>query len=316
MAISETLRGDGGIMIRSITNNVGVGIRFSDQTSNYSQQGRFFYQHGDASTGFGSYNDQFQLEGTEALTGFRVVGDIIASRRLGVNINRIPNFTLEVNGDAMFQTGVTIDTDNDNSGAPLIFRGSSSYRNFRIGNQLVGNHLFTIQASTNNGGTSWNSTPAFSVNGSSNRVSINTTATSGTDPSNNQNRNYQLNIQGDVNFNGTLFQNNAEFVTSRWTEAPNGNDIYRPSRVGIGFSSAKNPDEALEVQGSIEVTETLKANGDRMWIDTYGVMKANRNTIAENITIPTNTNCGSFGPLEITNGTTITISNGAAWSII
>ena len=44
--------------------------------------------------------------------------------------------------------------------------------------------------------------------------------------------------------------------------------------------------------------------------------KANRNTISENITVPTNTNCGSFGPLEITNGTTITISNGAAWSII
>ena len=311
------VRGDGGIMIRSSTNNVGVGIRFSDhQSGSYAQQGRFFYQHGDGSPGFGSYNEQFQLEGTEAVLGFRVVGDIIASRRMGVNLTRIPNFTLEVNGDAMFQNGVTIDTDNDNSGAPLIFRGSSSYRNFRIGNQLVGNHLWTVQASTNNGGTSWNSTPAFSVNGSNNRVSINTTATSGTDPSNNQSRNYQLNIQGDVNFNGTLFQNNAEFVTSRWTEAPNGNDIYRPSRVGIGFSSAKNPDEALEVQGSIEVTEKLKANGDSQWIDTYGVMKANRNTIAENITIPTNTNCGSFGPLEITNGTTITISNGAAWSIL
>ena len=311
------VRGDGGIMIRTTTNNVGAQIRFSDhQSGSYGQQGRFFYQHGDASTGFGSYNEQFQIDGSEALLGFRVVGDIIASRRMGVNLTRVPNYTLEVNGDAMFQTGVTIDTDNDNSGAPLIFRGSSSYRNFRIGNQIVGNHLFTIQASTNNGGTSWNGTPALTIRGDNNRVAINTTNTSGVDPTNNQTRNYQLNIQGDVNFNGTLYQNNAEFVTSRWTEAPNGNDIYRPSRVGIGFSSAKNPDEALEVQGSIEVTESLKANGDAQWIDSYGVMKANRNTISENITVPTNTNCGSFGPLEITNGTTITISNGAAWSII
>ena len=45
-------------------------------------------------------------------------------------------------------------------------------------------------------------------------------------------------------------------------------------------------------------------------------MNEHRNTISENITVPTNTNCGSFGPLEITNGTTITISNGAAWSIL
>ena len=51
-----------------------------------------------------------------------------------------------------------------------------------------------------------------------NAVSINTTATSGTDPTNNTVRNYKLNIQGDVNFNGTLYQDNQEFVTSRWTD--------------------------------------------------------------------------------------------------
>ena len=218
--------------------------------------------------------------------------------------------------DRMITGTLNIDEDNDNSGARINFRGASSYRNFRIGNQIVGNDLFTIQASTNNGGTSWNGTPALTINGSTNRVAINTTNTSGVDPTNNQSRNYQLNIQGDVNFNGTLYQNNAEFVTSRWTESPNGNDIYRPSKVGIGFSSAKNPEEALEVEGNIEVSGKLEANGDAQWIDSYGVMKANRNTISENITVPTNTNCGSFGPLEITNGTTITISNGAAWSII
>ena len=216
----------------------------------------------------------------------------------------------------MFQTGVTIDTDNDNSGAPLIFRGSSSYRNFRVGNQLVGNHLWTVQASTNNGGTSWNGTPAISVKGDVNAVSINTTAVSGTDPTNNTVRNYKLNIQGDVNFNGTLYQDNQEFVTSRWTEAPNTNDIYRASKVGIGFSSAKNPEEALEVEGNIEVSGRVEANGDAQWIDTYGVMKANRNTIAENVTIPANTNCMTAGPITINNGNTIVISNGSSWSIV
>ena len=88
-------------MIRSVTNNAGVGIRFSDHSGgSFGQQGYLYYQHGDASTGFGSYNEQFQLEGNQPLLGFRVVGDIIASRRMGVNLTRVPNYTLEVNGDA------------------------------------------------------------------------------------------------------------------------------------------------------------------------------------------------------------------------
>ena len=314
------VKGDDGIYVRTNTSGgasgtEGARIRFTTRPSDTTQNGTLRYNHLDGQSPGSNYGEGFTFLGTESELYLRVVGDILASRKMGVNINREPNYTLEVNGSGFFQTSLTIDSDNDNSGAPIYFRGSSSQRNFRIGNQIGHSNAFEITASTNNGGTSWNSTPGLLVKGD-NRVSINTNATSGVDPSNNQTRNYQLNIQGDVNFNGTLFQNNAEFVTSRWTEAPNGNDIYRPSRVGIGFSSAKNPDEALEVQGSIEVTQTLKANGDSMWIDTYGVMKANRNTIAENITIPTNTNCGSFGPLEITNGTTITISNGAAWSII
>ena len=36
-----------------------------------------------------------------------------------------------------------------------------------------------------------------------------------------------------MNLNGQFFQNNEEFVTSRWTQASNTLDIYRLSRVGI-----------------------------------------------------------------------------------
>jgi len=113
-----------------------------------------------------------------------------------------------------------------------------------------------------------------------------------------------------------LFQNNSEFVTSRWTEAPNSNDIYRASKVGIGFTSAKNPEEALEVEGNIEVSGTLEANGDAQWLDTYGIFKANRNTIDEDITIPQSTNCMTAGPVTINNNRTIVISDGASWSIV
>ena len=292
------------------------------------------------------------MEGTETELFFRVVGDVIASRKMGVNINREPDYTLEVNGDAMFQTGVTIDTDDDNSGAPLVFRGSSSYRNFRVGNQLVGNHLFTIQASTNNGGTTWNGTPAITVAGNTNRVGVNTTATSGIDPDSGVTRNYQLNIQGDVNFNGQLFQNNAEFVTSRWTEASNGNDIYRLSKVGINvadptytlqvagtFKSTGNSEvdgtfrigtsatDRIDVSGSSmniqsstfssgQISNGLKINGDKQYIDKYGIIKRNRAIITDNITITANDRCMSAGPIEIQSGNTVTIVNGGAWSVV
>ena len=312
------LRADSGLLIQSASNapSTGARIRFSDhQSGSYAQQGTIRYNHSDGASPASAYGESFHVEGTETALAFKVTGDIIASRRIGIN-NDNPTFALDVTGNGRIRDGLTIDNASNNSGAPIHFLGSSNQRNFRVGNQLLANNLFTIQASTAGGGQSWNSTPAFSIDGSVNRVSINTTATSGIDPSNNTTRNYNLNIQGDVNFNGTLYQNNSEFVTSRWTEAPNGNDIYRASRVGVGFSSAKNPDEALEVQGSIEVTEKLKANGDSQWIDTYGVFKANRNTIDENVTIPQATNCMTAGPVTINNGRTIVISDGASWSIV
>ena len=240
-----------------------------------------------------------------------------AGGSVGIGVQN-PTYNLHVDGTAyiddtlIVQNQITIDTDNDNSGAPLVFRGSSSYRNFRIGNQLVGNNIFTIQASTNNGGTSWNSAPAIAIQGSSNRVSIGTTNTSST--ATGSTVNYGLNVQGNFNVNGLVYQNNQPFVTSRWTEAPNGSDIYRLSRVGINRSG--NPRYDLDVGSDVNVDGTLRVNQDVMYLDTYGIIKANRQAIAENITIPANKSCMSAGPVTINNGYTVTISNGSNWSVI
>ena len=232
------------------------------------------------------------------------------------------SFKLDVNGQSRFRNFVTLDTANDNSGAGLFFLGASSQRNFRVGNQIGHSNAFEITASTSNGGTSWNGTPALLIKGD-NRVSINTNATSGTDPTNNQNRNYQLNVQGDINLNGQFFQNNQEFVTSRWTEASNGNDIYRLSRVGV---KKQDPSYDLHVAGSVNVegqtfvnqanTSVLYANGVRQWIDSYGIFKANSQVVAENITVPNGTNCGSFGPITINNNIVITVADGGSWNIV
>ena len=117
-----------------------------------------------------------------------------------------------------------------------------------------------------------------------------------------------------MNINGQLFQNNSEFVTSRWTEATNNLDIYRLSRVGINRT---DPTYQLHISGDTNIENGfLYANGVKQWIDSYGIFKSNSNTVAENITVPANINCVSAGPITIANGYTVTINNGGNWAIV
>jgi len=57
---------------------------------------------------------------------------------------------------------------------------------------------------------------------------------------------------------------------------------------------------------STEFKETITANGDKQWVDSYGVIKTNRDTISEDITIPEGTNGLSAGPITIADGYTVT----------
>ena len=130
------------------------------------------------------------------------------------------------------------------------------------------------------------------------------------------NSTYALDIGGNINLSGNLTQNGVPFTGSLWTRTANTTDIYRPSKVGINKPNNTNLTYDLDVTGTIGVTGILHANGDKQWLDTYGVFKSNRNTIAENVTIPTNTNTMSAGPVTINNGYTITIQDGASWSVV
>jgi hypothetical protein len=248
-------------------------------------------------------------------------------------------------------TAVTIGI---NTGSSLIFNGGptdsqTGGRNFRVGSNLnLGVNIFEISASTANGGTTWITAqtpteeqaypPALAIDGVTNRTAINTRSFGGTDNTDPQNpiqRNYALNVGGDVNINGQLFQNNAPFVTSRWTKSINNDDIWRLSRVGI---NKENPTYTLEIapsydnqsnlllnasvniSGSTYVngsnTSVLYANGERQYLDSYGVFKSTRNNVDENITIPSNTNAFSIGSLVINNGKTVVVSQGAVWTIV
>jgi len=239
-------------------------------------------------------------------------GTLSVTNRIGVQTDT-PAYPLDVAGSGRVRGTFYVDSGNDNSGAPIEFFGAANYRNFRIGNQLIANHIFSFQASNSNGNNDWNSTPALQMDGSTNAVSINTTATSGTDPSNNTVRAYKLNVQGDVNFNGQLFQDNQEFVTSRWTEASNTTDIYRLSKVGINRA---DPDYTLDVGGEANIRGITRVNADAQYLDTYGVVKRNRNSISENLTIGGADNAASYGPITIASGYTVTISSGGVWNIL
>ena len=286
--------------------------RGSERMALWSSYGRIAFMVDPGRSG----NEVPLTVGTEAMT-------VDYTGTVGINVtNPSSSFKLDVNGASRFRNYVTLDTANDNSGTGIYFLGSSSQRNFRIGNQVGYSDAFEITASTAGGGQSWSGTPAFLVKGD-NRIAINTNTTSGTDPTNNQSRNYRLNVGGDVNINGQLFQNNSEFVTSRWTEASNGNDIYRLSRVGV---KKQDPSYDLHVAGSVNIegqtfsnqanTSVLYANGVRQWIDSYGIFKANSQVVAENITVPNGTNCGSFGPITINNNIVITVADGGSWNIV
>ena len=47
---------------------------------------------------------------------------------------------------------------------------------------------------------------------------------------------------------------------------------------------------------------TITANGDEQWVDSYGVIKTNRTTISEDISVPSDTHGFSTGPITIANG--------------
>ena len=56
-----------------------------------------------------------------------------------------------------------------------------------------------------------------------------------------------------------------------------------------------------------EFKDPVAANGDKQWLDTYGIIKTNRDTINENLTIPAGTNGFSAGAITIANGRTVDV---------
>ena len=65
---------------------------------------------------------------------------------------------------------------------------------------------------------------------------------------------------------------------------------------------------------STEFKDVITANGVQQFLDRYGVIKAFKNTVDENVTIPSGTNGVSAGTTKISPGYTVTVKG--EWRIV
>jgi hypothetical protein len=65
---------------------------------------------------------------------------------------------------------------------------------------------------------------------------------------------------------------------------------------------------------TVDFKDVISANGVKQWLDTYGVIKANKNTIDENVTIPSGTNGVTAGTVTVGAGYTVTVQGD--WRIV
>jgi len=65
---------------------------------------------------------------------------------------------------------------------------------------------------------------------------------------------------------------------------------------------------------TLEFKDIISANGAKQWVDSVGVIKTNKNSIDEDVTIPAGTNGLSAGTITVSDGYTVTIQGD--WRII
>ena len=70
----------------------------------------------------------------------------------------------------------------------------------------------------------------------------------------------------------------------------------------------------ITMSGIYNYESNPKVNGDAQSLDTYGIIKTNRATLSESITIPAGTNGMTAGPLTIADGVSVTVNG--AWTIV
>lgn len=118
-------------------------------------------------------------------------------------------------------------------------------------------NMFTVWGSNGSAGPD---APLFVVASNTGHVGVGTTAPR-----------FKLDVFGDLNFNGALFQNGAAYVSSQWTTSGlNPNNIYYSvGNVGVGTTT---PTERMHVVGNVFATGSFMSTSDRTFKDDLRVI--------------------------------------------
>ena len=65
---------------------------------------------------------------------------------------------------------------------------------------------------------------------------------------------------------------------------------------------------------AVDFKDIVSANHAKQWLDSSGIVKANKNTIDEDVTIPTSKAAFTAGTVKVSTGKTVTING--VWRII
>ena len=101
-----------------------------------------------------------------------------------------------------------------------------------------------------------------------------------------------------------------------WTLYSGGDQTQSTYRLEVRGSNGLNINTSSVGLSGNQRSVVLRADGDKQWIDRYGVFKRNRNTVVENVTVNNGDNCMTAGPITINNNVTVAISNGGSWSVV
>lgn len=65
---------------------------------------------------------------------------------------------------------------------------------------------------------------------------------------------------------------------------------------------------------TVDFKDSISVNGATQWVDSYGVIKTNKNRIDESVTIPLGTNGVTAGTVTVGAGYTVTVQG--VWTIV
>lgn len=110
------------------------------------------------------------------------------------------------------------------------------------------------------------------------------------------------------------------FPTTNAVKLPAGTTAQQPAGVTgmIRFNTTDTTFEGYNGTAWAGIGGGAVGGGVNASVSTYTdqVFFINSNTVQSNYTIPTNDNAGSFGPITVNSGVTVTVPSGSTWSIV